>query len=272
MLPLQKNTSGVCCLLHKLRKIGKKIPLRVRIVGQNLVKSAKITASIPPKMQTYMVSLNRIKRFANRFRYSLGLAPSYHPAQGGWDIYRKKSKWPMRYEMCPCDCHFIDYLKKEQAEEKVIFHFGTGAHHWVGLENSKLPKPNHVTGITASAPEHATYVNRVIKDKNLAKYYTVLFKDIYTLVPEELPYFDYISLFHLCEFYLEGETAFVHHDDKSLLKMFISRLNPGGRLLFYIGSFEWARAEKFVREGVDSNSIRLVENFESLLIYEKVEA
>ena len=68
------------------------------------------------------------------------------------------------------------------------------------------------------------------------KYYKVIFGDIYTLTCRCLPLLDIVTLFHLCEFYVPEEISFVHHNDASLLELFLDRLNFGGKILFFTKS------------------------------------
>lgn len=209
----------------------------------------------------------RLRNYLKRVAYSIGLSPTYHPSQGGIDVYRKRSSWALSTEMCPCDFHFVEFIRESNIQDKSIFHFGTGGHHFVGQENLKLSHPNHVMGITAAAKEHAAFIEKTFKNKRLAKYYTVLFKDIYTLTTEDLPKFDYISLFHLCEFYAPENEAFVNQNDKTLLELFISHLNPGGKLLFYTGSTTWDRTEHIVEQCVNDGKIEKSDSFKSIVIY-----
>ncbi len=169
--------------------------------------------------------------------------------------------------MCPCDFHFVEFLRASNIQDKNIFHFGTGGHHLVGQENLNLAHPNRIMGITAAAKEHAAFIKHTFKDKRLAKYYTVLFKDIYTLTTRDLPKFDYISLFHLCEFYVPENQEYVNQDDETLLDLFLSHLTPGGKLLFYSGSAAWDRTEKIIERFVNDGKIEKSESFKSIVIY-----
>jgi len=46
-----------------------------------------------------------------------------------WD-----ATWSLDEAQCPCDLHFVEYLAQKGASNAVIFHFGTGNHHIVGLK------------------------------------------------------------------------------------------------------------------------------------------
>ena len=212
-----------------------------------------------------------LRSFLNRVMYTMTSYSNYAstPQHVGLDFYRKKSSWSLIAELCPCDLEFVEYLKLLQAEKKTIFHFGTGSHHIVGLENQKFTHPNQVIGITACAPEHQTYIDLTLKDRDLAKNYTVICKDIYTLNDQILPMFDIISLFHLAEFYDPQQKQYLHHDDASLLDMFLSKLNPGGKLLFYTGSYAWEKTYQVVQIFEAQEILEKVGEYKHLSIYQK---
>ena len=201
--------------------------------------------------------------------YLVGLRRPALPQVSGMRMYQQKSSWELNLESCPCDLHFAEYIRQTEIKGKSIFHFGTGAHHIVALKNQAIDSPNQIFGITASAPEHQTYVELVLKDPGLAKYYKVLFADIYTLTAESLPNFDVVSLFHLCEFYLLENAPLIHQTDASLIQLFLDKLNPDGRILFYQRSRDWALAQPVVESFVQAGKICQIEQYEDLLVYEK---
>jgi hypothetical protein len=147
--------------------------------------------------------------------------------------------------------------------EKSIFHFGTGGHHLVGRANRSVGLDNQILAITASPAEHAKYVAAVIRDPSLARNYKVLFGDIYDLSPLLLPTFDLVTLFHLCEFTQAGKRL----DDSALLDLFLSKLAPDGRVLFYSRSGGRARAAPIIANAVGAGRMSHVEEFKSLLVY-----
>ncbi len=190
------------------------------------------------------------------------------PHNVGLARYQKASYWALDRQHCPCDIDLVEYLQQSQTENRTIFHFGTGGHHILGLENQKFTQPNEIIGITASVPEHRSYTELVMKDKSLTKHYKVLFADIYALNSKTLPNFDVVTLFHLCEFYMPENAENIHQDDSSLLQLFLDKLNPGGRLIFYPGSFAWIWAEPIVRAFESSGKIKQVDRYKTLLIYQ----
>lgn len=216
-----------------------------------------------------MINLKRLtqkstlKKLINTIR---GRRP-VQPHALGLSYYQKASYWALDRDRCPCDLELIDYLKQSQTENKTIFHFGTGAHHTVGLENQKFAQPNEILGITASALEHRAYVQRVLNDSALAKHYKVLFADIYTLTETILPTFDLVTLFHLCEFYMPENAASTYQTDESLLQLFLNKLNPDGKLLFYTGSLDWNQARPIVQSFESAGKIKQIDQYKTLLIY-----
>lgn len=184
------------------------------------------------------------------------------PARLGFVHY----SWPLRPTMCPCDLDFCRYLEQSAFRGKSIFHFGTGGHHLVGMHNRRAGLMNDILGLTLSPREQARYVAAVIRDPELGRYYKVLFADIYSLSPACCPRFDLVTLFHLCEFSATNNIG-RRMTDRDVLNLFCSKLSPDGRVLFYPGSFGYARALPLIVEAVDAGRLRFEENFRSLSIY-----
>jgi hypothetical protein len=211
--------------------------------------------------------------FSNRqlakLYYSFSFTQPVLPHSVGNDYYRIKSSWELKPHLCPCDLELIEYLQRDHIQNQTVFHFGTGAHHILGLENQKLEKPNEIIGITASIPEHEEYVRICRQNRQLAKFYKVLCTDIYTLTDRSLPMLDVVSLFHLGEFYLDEDAPFVHHNDESLVDLFLSKLNPGGKILFYTQSVGYTKAEEIITSFSAQGKIYQVEKYKSLLVYAK---
>jgi SAM-dependent methyltransferase len=187
----------------------------------------------------------------------------------GMALYQARSSWILHPDSCPCDIHFVEYLKEFNIQGRSIFHFGTGEHHVVGLQNQMFDQPNEVLAITASAPEHQVYVRLVLENTGLSKYYKVFFADIYTLTSNTLPRFDVVTLFHLCEFYLPENAPLVHQTDESLLQLFLDQLNPGGKIFFYTGSQKWQLAQPIVQAFEAAGKIRQIGEYKSLVVYDK---
>jgi len=174
--------------------------------------------------------------------------------------------WPLRPGKCPCDVDFCEYLRERNIGGRSVFHFGTGGHHIVGLENARAASPNEVLALTLAPNEHAAYVKRVIRNPALGKHYKVLFADIYSLSPGSLPVFDIVTLFHLCEF-SGASTAGQRLTDAEVLRLFLSRLAPQGLILFYPGSYGFPRLAPLLAQEVAAGRMSLVENYRSLVVY-----
>ena len=174
--------------------------------------------------------------------------------------------WPLQPERCPCDVHFVEYLRAYRIGGRSIFHFGTGEHHLVGRANA-VAAPNDILAITASQREHDAYVALVASDPFVARHYHVLFADIYDLVPRLLPTFDLVTLFHLHEFWSAEHHRHARHDDASLVDTFLGRLSPDGLLLFYEGSDGYARTAQLLARLVDTGTLVARGRFESLLLF-----
>jgi len=174
--------------------------------------------------------------------------------------------WPLRPAKCPCDVHFCEYLRERNIEGKSVFHFGTGGHHLVGMQNAQARVPNDILGLTLSPHEHSAYVKRVIRRPALGKHYKVLFGDIYSLSANLMPMFDIVTLFHLCEF-SDASVAGQRLDDREVLHLFRARLNSRGLMLFYPGSYGFARLAPLLAEEVAVGRLSLLEKYKSLVVY-----
>ncbi len=204
-----------------------------------------------------------VRRIAGALR--LGSARRRTPDAGQLNFYPEA--WPLLADVCPCDSDLVAYLLENNTGGANIFHFGTGEHHLLGRENLKLPVPNEILAITASPEEHDRYVDFIIENPHAARYYKVLFADIYTLTPRLLPSFDIVTLFHICEFYNESNAKYASLDDTSLLDLFIRKVNPGGKVVFYSGSLGFDRAAAVIESSVAAGQLRQAEEFKSLHIY-----
>lgn len=187
----------------------------------------------------------------------------------GMSLYQARSSWTLQPGCCSCDIEFVEYLKQFNIQGETIFHFGTGEHHFIGLQNQSFDRPNEILGITASAREHEAYIQLVLKNTGLSKYYKVLFADIYTMTANALPMLDIVTLFHLCEFYIPQNAHLVHQNDESLLQLLLDKLNPNGKIFFYLGSRGWQTAQPIVQAFEAAGKIQQVDKYKSLLVYTK---
>jgi SAM-dependent methyltransferase len=193
------------------------------------------------------------------------------------ELYYNKHSYPFDAEQCPCDLHFVEYLEKRGVEGKSIFHFGTGEHHLVGMRNHERGNPNEILAITASyqpqtsrSKEHEAYIDFIVNNPEAANYYKVMFGDIYTLSPSLLPSFDIVTLFHLCEFYNEEKSEYARLDDLKLLDLFLSKLNPTGKILFYTKSAGYVnkgrKAAQLIDAFVSQGRMVIEDEYKTLLI------
>lgn len=196
---------------------------------------------------------------------------------------------PLTLADYPCDSQFVQWLERNNVEGKLIFHFGTGEHHLVGRKNHERGNPNEIIAITASREEHRAYIDFVIEEPIAANFYKVLFADIYTLSRRMLPNFDIVTLFHLCEYYdawpYERTTAdgkkgqpdgmalnssYARLNDKKVLELFLSRLAPQGKILFFTKSGAYIdadrKAEKLVNDFIYRKRVIVEEEYEALLV------
>lgn len=199
--------------------------------------------------------------------------------------------WELNEAACPCDVHFVSYLREYRIRGKTIFHFGTGAHHVVALENARLGIQNSILGITCSKLEYRTYMDLVSQDHSVALTYKAIYADAYTLSASVLPEFDVVTLFHLGEYWVgprdrrfrfswrtrklyggmygtpSGDAPL---DDQGLFDLLWSKTKPGGVMVFYRGSAGWGRTEPVIQLAVASGRIKDAGTHQSLRIFRKV--
>ncbi len=177
--------------------------------------------------------------------------------------------WDLREAECPCDVHLVDWLDENRIRDATLFHFGTGAHHHVGIENARPERRNAVLGITASPPEYEAFVALAIERPEVLRYYNAFFGDIYLLNAALLPVFDVVTLFHLCEFRGEANDAYGALTDLAVTNLLTDRTRPGGHILFFTGSFAFDRAEEVIAQWERERDVERVGTHRSLLVYRK---
>ena len=181
-----------------------------------------------------------------------------------WD-----ANWGLELELCPCDLHFVELLADRKIENSVIYHFGSGGHHLVGVECMKAGKGNVVMSITAAPPEHKEYEKLIIREPKLAHHYICYFSDIYTFEGRLMPVFDVTSVFHLCEFRSDAQDAYGGHTDWDVLRRLCKQTRAGGLVVFYAGSDGWKRSEPHVARAVAEGFIEADGQFKTLPIYRR---
>ncbi len=177
--------------------------------------------------------------------------------------------WPLIVDMCPCDVHFTDWLEDQKIRDSAIFHFGTGTHHHVGITCAENGSNNSVFGITASVQEIEAYTKLAIDKPKVSRKYKAIFGDIYLLDEKLLPEFEAVSLFHLCEFWGPESAAYGAMTDRQMLDLMTRKTKPGGRILFYMKSMAFERAEKIIAEWSKEMPVEKEGEFKTLLVYRK---
>ena len=187
------------------------------------------------------------------------------PALHIWD-----SHWDLWVAECPCDVHFIGWLDASGTSGKTIYHFGTGAHHVVGLEATTPERGHAVLGITASPAEYEAFVKLATARPDVLRNYNVTFGDIYLLNARLLPDLDVATLFHLCEFRGPENDAYGAMTDLELTMLLTDRLRAGGHVLFYSGSFAFDAAQRVIAAWERQRDVVRVGTHESLVVYRKL--
>ena len=177
--------------------------------------------------------------------------------------------WNLDVDQCPCDVDFIAWLDENGTTDSAIYHFGTGAHHTVGIACADPKRRNAVLGITANTDEHRAFVELVLARPEVLRYYNVTFGDIYLINPKLLPTFDAVTLFHLCEFRSERTDAYGGLTDREVLDILTAKTRPGGHILFFSRSFAFDDAERIIAVWEREAEVERVGEYKSLVVYRK---
>lgn len=177
--------------------------------------------------------------------------------------------WPLVPDICPCDVHFTEFLEERAIKNASVFHFGTGAHHHVGIRCAENGSNNAVLGITASVGEEEAYVKLAVERPEVSRAYKCFFGDIYMLDGRLLPGFDVIALFHLCEFWGPESVAYGAMNDLELAEMLADKLRPGGLMLFYTKSMAFEKAKPVIAALKKSKVLKDAGEFKTLLVLQK---
>lgn len=175
--------------------------------------------------------------------------------------------WPLMEEVCPCDIHFNDWVETQKMTGKTIFHFGTGAHHIVGLRQAE--RGNAVFGITASVAEYEAYMKLASAQPRMARNYVATFGDIYLANPRLWPDFDIVTLFHLCEFFQPATVSAEYGgmSDRALLDLVTAKTRPGGFILFYARSMAFETARPIIADWEMERGMIRVGEHKTLVVY-----
>jgi hypothetical protein len=183
-----------------------------------------------------------------------------------WD-----AKWDLQVDVCPCDVQFNEWVAKKKLRNKLIYHFGTGTHHVIGIKQAQNGSGNVVFAITASKEEYDSYIELVAKNAKVSKSYLAYFGDVYLSNPRLLPEFDVVTMFHLCEFYSPNTAskAYGGLTDAKLLDLFTKKTKRGGHILFYTRSKDFNLAEPVIAKWAKVRPVKRVGTFKTLLVYRK---
>jgi hypothetical protein len=178
-------------------------------------------------------------------------------------------KWDLHVDVCPCDVHFNDWVANQKLKNKSIYHFGTGTHHVIGIEQAK--RKNRVMAITASKEEYESYVKLVTENSGVAKNYLAYFGDIYLTNSLLLPEFDVVTLFHLCEFFFPNTASKEYGGltDAKVLDLFTAKTRKGGHILFYTRSIGFDQAKPIIAKWEKQAPVKRVGEFKTLLVFRK---
>jgi hypothetical protein len=181
-------------------------------------------------------------------------------------------KWDLHEDVCPCDVHVNEWIAEKGHKNKLIYHFGTGTHHVVGVEQAQNGSGNAVVAITASIEEYQAYIKLVAENAQVAKSYLAYFGDIYLTNPRLLPAeFDIVTMVHLCEFFFPNTDSAEYGGltDRKVLDLFTDKTKSGGHIIFYTKSMGAEKTAAIIPEWEKAKPVDRVGEFKTLLIYRK---
>jgi hypothetical protein len=161
----------------------------------------------------------------------------------------------------------MEWIEEQKIAGKVIYHFGTGSHHLVGLKNLEAGAPNNWVGVTASPGEAEAFTKLAIEHPRLSANYSVHFGDIYLFNGKLLPKFDIATMFHLCEFRSEKNDSYGALTDEDVLRRVIQQMTKRGIIVFYEGSDGWTKTRPIVEKLAGEGLIEKAGQYKSLPIY-----
>lgn len=182
-----------------------------------------------------------------------------------WD-----DSWDLRVAECPCDTDFVSWLDETELRRAAIFHFGTGAHHHVGIECARPDRAHAVLGITAAPQEYEAFIRLAIARPDVLRHYNCVFGDIYLVNERLMPEFDVVTLFHLCEFRTEENDGYGAMTDLEVTRTLASRVKPGGHVLFFPGSFAFEKAKVVIAAWEAEGGFEPIGRSRSLLVYRRL--
>jgi hypothetical protein len=180
-------------------------------------------------------------------------------------------KWDLHEDVCPCDVHFNQWIEEQKLRNKSIYHFGTGTHHVIGIEQAGNGSGNVVLAITASKEEYQAYIDLVTERAQVTKSYLAYFGDIYLTNPRLVPEFDVVTMFHLCEFFFPNTASAEYGGltDAKVLDLFTDKTRAGGSILFYTRSMGFDKTRAILAEWEKHKPVERVGEFKTLLVYRK---
>jgi hypothetical protein len=151
-------------------------------------------------------------------------------------------KWDLHEDVCPCDVHVNEWIADKGYKNKLIYHFGTGTHHVVGVEQAQNGSGNAVVAITASIEEYQAYIKLVAENAQVAKSYLAYFGD---------------------------STEYGGLTDRKVLDLFTDKTKSGGHIIFYTKSMGAEKTAAIIPVWEKEKPVERVGEFKTLLIYRK---
>ena len=134
----------------------------------------------------------------------------------------------------------------QQSTNMTFFHFGSGSHHEMALENVKhaIANRNFIIATTASYGEAEDYLKLITPEMPLNEHYHLLYGNAFLLHHELLPKFDHVFQFHL------GEYGKNEDEEIQLVSNLARSLKLTGKMSFHRVSRAWVTKGRHLYEKV----------------------
>ena len=132
----------------------------------------------------------------------------------------------------------------QQSTNMTFFHFGSGSHLKMALENVKhaIANRNFIIATTASYGEAEDYLKLITPEMPLNEHYHLLYGNAFLLHHELLPKFDHVFQFHL------GEYGKNEDEEIQLISNLARSLKLTGKMSFHRVSRAWVTKGRHLYE------------------------
>ena len=167
--------------------------------------------------------------------------------------------------------HFNEWIAKNKIKNKLIYHFGTGTHHVIGIKQATNKSGNAVFAITASKEEYEAYIELSTDEGAGVESLCRLFRRHLSDQPEAPAGLRRRHHVPSVRVLLPNTAskAYGGMTDEKLLDLFTAKTKKSGHILFYMGSMAWNKALPIVQKWEKRAPVKRVGEFKTLLVFRK---